>query len=57
MYTDSTNRVINFEKFVNKLNTKYYDKSGNDSDDSCRGRRYGIAACCDRYQSCKGTIE
>ena len=57
MYTNSTNWIINFENFVNKLNTKYYDKSGNDSDDSCRGRRYGITACCDGYQSCKGTIE
>ena len=57
VYTNSTNWIINFENFVNKLNTKYYDKSGNDSDDSCRGRRYGITACCDGYQSCKGTIE
>ena len=43
---NSTNRVINFENFINKFNTKYYNESGEDSDDSCRCRRYGITACC-----------
>ena len=54
---NSTNRVINFENFINKFNTKYYNESGEDSDDSCRCRRYGITACCDGYQSCKRTVQ
>ena len=54
---NSTNRVINFENFINKFNTKYYNESGEDSDNSCRCRRYGIAACGDGYQSCKRTVQ
>ena len=57
MNADSTNRVIDFEYFINKFNTKYYNKTRSDTDDSCRCRRNGITTCCDRYQTCKRSVE
>ena len=51
MYTDCTNRVINFYDFIKEFNCKYNDNTCNCSNEQCLVIIDYITACCDSYQS------
>ena len=57
MDTNCAYRIVNFQNLINKFNTKYNYKTGNDADDRCRSRRNGITGCCNCHKTCKRAVQ
>ena len=54
--TDSTNRIVHFQHFVDKFDTEDNDETGENTDDGCGSRGNGVTAGSDGYQTCQRSV-